>query len=67
MTFKQKVQAKTKRVVGNAVKTAKLKKGENKSYDTDFYFVERETEYVTRSSGLYDNYRATVGYDNEWN
>ena len=66
--FKTKVQTKTKRVVKNAVTTNKMKKAAaNNSGGYDFYLSEGETSYVARSSGIYDSYRSTVSYDNEWN
>ena len=67
MTFKQKVQTKTKRVVKNAVVTAKMKKAADNSSPYDFYLSAGETAYVARSSGIYDSYRSTVSYDNDWN
>ena len=65
--FKTKVQSKTKRVVKNAVTSAKMKKSAERTGYDDFYLLEGETSYVARSSGLYDAYRSTVGYDNDWN
>lgn len=65
--FKTKVQAKTKRVVRNAVVTAKMKKSAEGDHYSDFYLAEGETAYVARSAGIYDSYRSTVGRDNDWN
>lgn len=65
--FKTKVQSKTKRVVKNAVTTSKMKKAAANNSGYDFYLSEGEASYVARSSGIYDSYRSTVSYDNEWN
>lgn len=71
-TLKQrtaKSSATAKRVAKNNQTTKRIKRSEVESQNDYEYaaYNRREESYAMRSSGIYDTYSATCGYDNEWN
>lgn len=69
-TLKQKTaksSAAAKRTAKNYRTTKKIARSERETdYDLASY-NDREASYTIRSSGIFDTYSATCGYDNEWN